>query len=130
MESITRPKNLTREAIYLKMFPIKGVWAVVTHNHMSQKYKNYISNISINDKEYWFSPEIGIGYNSEVEMEYSIEFYSDSEDYCAKKTYEYMKKNLKKVTRHCKLMGGHYTKYKKWQKWIDNYELVNNINLP
>ena len=97
---------------------VNGKWPKLKHNYTSQKYGGYVYNISINGRELWE----GALQDMPVGTNWMWHFYSESEDECAKKVYKLLTKYLKRVTKLNNLSGGHYTRHKKWRKWISNYE--------
>jgi len=134
MEIINR--HLKKIENYNKLIPQllhagKKPYPVYKYNFKSEKY-NYVYNESLNEYTYWHGRLCDIIFyttqygNSGVT---SWDFYSDSEEKCAKEVYKTIKKYLSRITRQNKLQcSGHYKRHIKWQEWITNYEstLLNN----
>ena len=108
----------------------KKPYPVYKYNFKSDKY-DYVYNESLDNITYWHGRLDGIIFYT---TKYSTsgltswDYYSDSEERCAKEVYKMIKKYLRRITRQNKSYdNGHYRRHINWQKWIANYELVTVV---
>ena len=105
----------------------KKPYPVHEYNFKSSKY-NYIYNESVNNITYWHGRlQYIIYYVTKYGTDgfTSWDYYSDSEEGCAKELYKTIKKHIKKLSRENKRYANrNKKKHINWQNWLINYENI------
>lgn len=117
----------------------RRIWVTNKYNFKSDKY-TYISNVTfslstktngvikVDTITLWCAKLdkykiISDGYGNPYWLDW--DYYSDSEEECAKETYKMIKANIKRIAKENK-RSRYKTRDVNWQSWLDNYELIKH----
>ena len=120
-------KNNLNKLIPEIMRSRKKPYPVYKYNFKSEKY-DYVYNETINDITYWHGRLEGlIPYVTKYGTSgiTSWDYYSDSEEKCAREVFKTITKYMSRVARQNKKRdNGHFRRHLNWQKWIARYQII------
>lgn len=106
----------------------KKPYPIERYNYKSDRY-SYVYNESYDKHTFWHARLDGIlTYSTRFGvMPRSWDYYSFSEEKCAREVYKMIKKYLKRITKEDNSWTNKYhRRHINWQKWLDNYEFILN----